>query len=66
MRLLYTINFAVNSPEEVVDFVHNGHKRYLMHLLIDCVIFGYHDQKLKILLVRYHGQENWSLPGGYV
>ena len=56
----------MNSPEEVVDFVHNGHKRYLPHLSIDCVVFGYHDQKLKILLIRYHGQENWSLPGGYV
>ena len=56
----------MNSPEEVVDFVHNGHKRYLPHISIDCVIFGYHDQQLKILLIRYHDQENWSLPGGFV
>jgi 8-oxo-dGTP diphosphatase len=56
----------MNSPEEVVDFVNNGHKRYLPHISIDCVIFGYHDQQLKILLIRYHDQENWSLPGGFV
>ncbi|WP_210521778.1 NUDIX hydrolase [Hymenobacter terricola] len=56
----------MNNPEDVVDFVHNGHKRYLPHLSIDCVIFGYHDQQLKILLIRYHDQKNWSLPGGYV
>jgi 8-oxo-dGTP diphosphatase len=56
----------MNNPEDVIDFVHNGHKRYLPHLSIDCVIFGYHDQQLKILLIRYHGQENWSLPGGFV
>jgi len=56
----------MNNPEDVVDFVHNGHKRYLPHLSIDCVIFGYHDQQLKILLIRYHDQENWSLPGGFV
>jgi ADP-ribose pyrophosphatase YjhB (NUDIX family) len=56
----------MNSPEEVVDFVYNGHQRYLPHLSIDCVVFGYHDQQLKILLIRYHGQEHWSLPGGYV
>jgi 8-oxo-dGTP diphosphatase len=56
----------MNNSEDVADFVHNGHKRYLPHLSIDCVIFGYHDQQLKILLIRYHDQENWSLPGGFV
>ena len=56
----------MNSSEEVADFVRNGHKRYLPHLSIDCVIFGYHDQQLKILLIRYHAQTHWSLPGGYV
>ncbi|SFQ64772.1 NUDIX hydrolase [Hymenobacter arizonensis] len=56
----------MNSPEEVVDFIYNGHQRFLPHLSIDCVIFGYHDQQLKILLIRYHDQEHWSLPGGYV
>jgi 8-oxo-dGTP diphosphatase len=56
----------MNNPEEVVDFVRNGEKRYLPHISIDCVIFGYHDQQLKLLLIRYHDQENWSLPGGYV
>lgn len=56
----------MNSPQEVVDFVYNGHQRYLPHLSIDCVVFGYHDQQLKILLIRYHNQEHWSLPGGYV
>jgi len=66
MRLLYTINFFMNSPEELVDFIQHGHQRYLPHLSIDCVVFGYHDQQLKILLLRYHGQENWNLPGGYV
>ncbi len=56
----------MNSPEEVADFVQNGHLRYLPHISIDCVIFGYHDQQLKILLIRYHAHKNWSLPGGYV
>jgi 8-oxo-dGTP diphosphatase len=56
----------MNNSEDVADFLQNGHKRYLPHLSIDCVIFGYHDQQLKILLIRYHDQQNWSLPGGYV
>lgn len=56
----------MKSSEEVVDFVQNGHKQYLPHLSIDCAVFSYHTQQLKILLVRYHGQENWSLPGGFI
>ncbi|GAC1606250.1 MAG: NUDIX domain-containing protein [Hymenobacter sp.] len=56
----------MQTSREVVDFVDNGHQRYLPHLSIDCAVFGYHAQQLKILLVRYHGQVNWSLPGGFI
>lgn len=50
----------MNSLQDVVDFVDDGHRRYLLHLSIDCAVFGYHDQQLKVLLIRYHGHENWS------
>lgn len=56
----------MNTRQEVLDFVHNGHSRYLPHLSIDCVVFGYHDHQLKILLIRHHGHNKWSLPGGYI
>lgn len=56
----------MNSPEDVVDFVDHYHTRYLPHLSIDCAVFSYHAQRLKVLLIRYHGHENWSLPGGFI
>jgi len=56
----------MNTSQDVVDFVRNGHLHYLPHLSIDCVIFGYHANQLKTLLLRYHGHEQWSLPGGFV
>ena len=56
----------MNSSEDVVDFVQNGHKHFLPHLSIDCVVFGYHAQQLKILLIHYYAQKIWSLPGGFV
>ncbi|GGF04099.1 NUDIX hydrolase [Hymenobacter cavernae] len=56
----------MNTTEEVLDFVHHGHERYLPHLSIDCVIFGYHEHQLKILLIRHHQHDRWSLPGGYI
>ena len=56
----------MNTPDEVHDFVNNGHEQYLPHLSIDCVIFGYHEHQLKILLIRHHGHEKWMLPGGFI
>jgi hypothetical protein len=54
----------MNSEEEALEFVKNGHKDYLPHLAVDCVIFGYHRQQLKILLLKWKGFQDWGLPGG--
>ncbi|QMW00583.1 NUDIX hydrolase [Spirosoma foliorum] len=56
----------MNSREDLDDFIKNGHKQYLSHLSIDPVIFGYHDQQLKILLLRWRGLNGWGLPGGFI
>ncbi|WP_405510790.1 NUDIX domain-containing protein [Spirosoma sp. KNUC1025] len=56
----------MNSEKEVLDFVKNGHQQYLPHLSIDPVIFGYHDQQLKILLLKWKGYQGWGLPGGFI
>ncbi|PSR57039.1 NUDIX hydrolase [Adhaeribacter arboris] len=56
----------MNTLEEVNDFVHNGHQEYLPHISIDPVIFGYHQQQLKILLLKWKGLEGWGLPGGFI
>ncbi|WP_113922715.1 NUDIX hydrolase [Cognataquiflexum aquatile] len=35
-------------------------------LSLDCVIFGFHDGTLKVLLLKWKGTEYWSLPGGLI
>ncbi len=54
------------NSQEVTDFVKNGHKYYLPHISIDNVIFGYYNQKLKILLLKWKGYNGWGLPGGFI
>jgi 8-oxo-dGTP diphosphatase len=36
------------------------------NLTLDCVIFGFHDNSLKILLLKWKGADLWSLPGGVI
>ncbi|HVW96319.1 MAG TPA: NUDIX domain-containing protein [Mucilaginibacter sp.] len=54
------------TKADVEDFVLNGHLRYVPHVSIDCAIFGYHEQQLKLLLIRHKAIDGWCLPGGYI
>lgn len=39
---------------------------FINHLSVDCVIFGFHDNALKVLLLKYHELDLWSVPGGFI
>jgi 8-oxo-dGTP diphosphatase len=40
---------------------------YIEHLSIDCVIFGYANNELKVLVSKFNfGRNIWTLPGGYI
>jgi ADP-ribose pyrophosphatase YjhB (NUDIX family) len=40
--------------------------RYLHHIQVDNVIFGYHDKELKVLLQQTIATSKWTVTGGYV
>lgn len=41
-------------------------EEYLPHISLDCVIFGFHENQLKVLLLRMKFTKEWALPGGFV
>lgn len=41
-------------------------KNYLKHISLDCVVFGFHDNQLKVLLRQTIQTKEWALPGGFV
>ncbi len=41
-------------------------KGFIPHLSVDCTIFGFHKEKLRVLLLKYHDLDLWSIPGGFV
>lgn len=40
--------------------------KYLPHLSIDCVIFGFQQKELKVLISKFKFGNAWTLPGGYI
>lgn len=51
---------------DMADFISNGFKQFIPQLSIDCTIFGYHENQLKVLLRSWKGVDGWCLPGGYI
>lgn len=48
------------------DFLQQAHQWYLPAVSVDNVIFGFHDNQLKVLLLQSTGGKVWALPGGFV
>jgi ADP-ribose pyrophosphatase YjhB (NUDIX family) len=38
----------------------------LDHISLDCVVFGFHENQMKVLLLRMKFSHEWALPGGFV
>lgn len=43
-----------------------GTDQYMPGLSVDNVIFGFHDDQLKVLLLECQDKKHWMLPGGYI
>ncbi|WP_128548024.1 NUDIX hydrolase [Larkinella soli] len=51
---------------ELRRFIQEELHQYLSHVSVDLTIFGFHDGQLKVLLLRWKGSDDWSLPGGRI
>jgi len=57
------VNMKLKSLE---DFFRHGDKFNLPGVSVDNVIFGFHENQLKVLLLQSAGKDIWMLPGGFV
>ncbi|MEY2761300.1 MAG: 8-oxo-dGTP diphosphatase [Bacteroidota bacterium] len=39
---------------------------WLSNISVDCVIFGFQEKQLKVLLLKFKNNEVWTLPGGFI
>jgi ADP-ribose pyrophosphatase YjhB (NUDIX family) len=51
---------------EITNHFLHGHKKYLPSLSVDCIIFGFHQNELKVLLLHAKYAGLWALPGGFI
>lgn len=54
------------SEKETIEFIERGDRHFLEHLSIDCVLFGYHERQLKVLLLKWKAGGKFCLPGGFI
>lgn len=52
--------------EEVGNILQKGEELFHPGLSVDCAIFGFHDNQLKVLLLQMKHTDSWALPGGFV
>jgi 8-oxo-dGTP diphosphatase len=52
--------------KSVQDFRLRGGKFFMPCISIDCVIFGFHDNQLKVLLLKVANLDAWGLPAGFI
>jgi 8-oxo-dGTP diphosphatase len=54
------------TKEELEKFWAEVSEKYLDHISIDCVVFGFHEGQMKVLMLKSNNEEAWYLPGGFV
>ncbi|WP_092721793.1 NUDIX hydrolase [Hydrobacter penzbergensis] len=56
----------MRTLKNIREFMEKGGKLFHPGLSLDCVIFGFHDNQLKVLLLKMEHTDHWALPGGFV
>lgn len=55
-----------NATHPATRYFQEVSEQCIHYLSIDGVIFGFHENQLKVLLLRWKGTNEWSLPGGFI
>lgn len=56
----------MNSNKDFEKIVNEGANIFLPSVSVDCVIFGFHNNELKILLLKMKDAGVFALPGGFI
>ena len=54
------------KPETLTTIKPFNSAEYLNHISLDCVIFGFNNYELKVLLLHFKFSQEYALPGGFL
>lgn len=54
------------TKKELKEYCDDARQNYLAHISIDCVVFGFHEGILKVLILEVKDEGEWYLPGGFL
>jgi ADP-ribose pyrophosphatase YjhB (NUDIX family) len=54
------------TKKELKEFCAEARENYLPHISIDCVVFGFHEGLMKVLVIKTKNSDEWYLPGGFM
>src|SRR3984885_16264022 len=54
------------TKKELAAYCTTARENYLPHISIDCVVFGFHEGQMKVLVLKMKNEDAWYLPGGFV
>ncbi len=54
------------TKKELIDYCRNAYENYVPHISVDCVVFGFHEGVMKVLVLKMKNGGEWYLPGGFV
>jgi ADP-ribose pyrophosphatase YjhB (NUDIX family) len=57
---------SILIPVNKKAFLEKGDKIYQPGISVDCVILGFHENELKLLLLNIEQINQWALPGGFI
>ena len=56
----------MKADRQSYELVIKGASLYHPGISADCVIFGFHEGELKVLLLKMKNEDHWALPGGFI
>jgi ADP-ribose pyrophosphatase YjhB (NUDIX family) len=57
---------SMSVPSNKKAVLDKGDKIYQPGISVDCVILGFHENELKLLLLKVGQSNQWALPGGFI
>jgi 8-oxo-dGTP diphosphatase len=56
----------MKKEKDLQWFLSTAEKVFMPSVSVDCVIFGFHENEMKVLLLKMKKSVEWSLPGGFI